>query len=453
MGGEVGRVELAAADGGRLLQRGEVVEVWHATYRCLMPDDLLAHAEKLDRSDPIAGFRDRFVFPDDGVVYFDGNSLGRLPVATRDRLRAVVDREWGADLVRGWSRWIELARQVGDVLATGVLDVDPGEVVLADSTSVNLYKLAAAALDARADRRAIVVEADNFPTDLYVLQGLAAARGLELRVVPVDLDRDFSVADRDAVLDDDVALLCASHDGYRSGARADMRAITARAHDAGALTLWDLSHAAGSVPTPLRASGADLAVGCTYKYLNAGPGAPAFLYVRSDLQASLRQPIWGWFGQADQFAMGPTYAPVDSIERFAVGTPSVLGAYAALEGARITAEAGMAAIAAKGAALTDYAITLTDAWLAGYGFSVATPRDADLRGAHVTLHHPQAWQITQAALAAGVVPDFRTPDRLRVGLAPLYTRFADVYEGFVRLRDIMRTGHHQNHPAERTRVT
>jgi kynureninase len=422
-------------------------------YRVLMPDDLLAHAQKLDRDDPLAGFRARFLHADDETVYFDGNSLGRLPLATRDRLREVVDREWGVDLVRGWARWIDLARLVGDTLATGVLGVDPGEVVLADSTSVNLYKLAAAALDARPGRRAIVVEADNFPTDLYVLQGLAAARGLELRMVPVDINGGLTVADLDDAMDDDVALLCASHIAYRSGARTDLRAITARAHDAGALTLWDLSHAAGSVPTPLREAGADLAVGCTYKYLNAGPGSPAFLYVRSGLQHELRQPIWGWFGQQDQFDMSDTYTPVASVDRFAVGTPPVLGGYAALEGARITAEAGIEAIAAKGAALTGYAIDLADEWLAPLGFEVATPRDPGRRGAHVTLHHPDAWQLTQALLAAKVIPDFRTPDRVRLGLAPLYTRFADVHEGLRRLRQIAGSRSYEQFPRTRSRVT
>jgi len=418
-----------------------------------MPDDLLARAGTLDAADPLAGFRDRFVHADEGLVYFDGNSLGRLPHATRERLRAAVDTEWGVDLIRGWSRWIDLAREAGDVLATGVLGVAPGEVVLGDSTSVNLYKLAAAALDARPGRRTVLVEADNFPTDLYVLQGLAAATGRTLRVVDVDIDaglRADAVAD---ALDDDVALVCASHVSYRSGARADLRAITARAHDAGALTLWDLSHSAGSVPTPLADAGADLAVGCTYKYLNAGPGAPAFLYVRADLQAELRQPIWGWFGQREQFAMGGTYDPVDGIERFCVGTPPVLGGYAALEGARITAEAGIAAIAAKGAELTAYAIDLADGWLAEHGVRVATPRDPARRGAHVTLHHPAAWQVTQAAIAAGVVPDYRTPDRLRIGLAPLYTRFADVAEGFGRLREILASRGYERFPATPGRVT
>jgi kynureninase len=417
-----------------------------------MGDDLLARARVLDAGDPLAGFRDRFVIADD-LVYFDGNSLGRLPVATRDRLRVAVEREWGTDLIRGWDTWIELGRRAGDVLATGVLDVTPGEVVLGDSTSVNLYKLAAAALDARPERRVIVTEADNFPTNLYVLQGLAEARGLELRQIASDIDAGPSVADVAAALDSDVALLSLSHVAYRSGARADLVAITRAAHECGALTLWDLSHSAGSVPTPLRAARADLAVGCTYKYLNGGPGAPAFLYVRSDLQPVLRQPIWGWFGQRSQFAMGGEYDPADGIERFCVGTPPVLAAYATLEGVKITAAAGVAAIAAKGAALTGYAIELADEWLAPHGFALATPRDAGRRGAHVTLHHPAAWQVTQALKAAGVVPDFRTPDRLRIGLAPLYTTFAEVYEGFARLRHIMQAKTYEAFPVERARVT
>jgi kynureninase len=416
-------------------------------------DGLLPRARSLDVADPLAGFRDRFAIADDALVYFDGNSLGRLPQATRDRLRQVVEVEWGEDLIRGWDRWIELARQAGDVLATGVLDVDPGEVVLSDSTSVNLYKLAAAALDARPGRRAIVTDDDNFPTDRYVLQGLAATRGLDLRVVRTDLDRGVAPDRVREVLDSDVALVSLSHVAYRSGAVADLVGITEAAHEVGALTLWDLCHSAGAVPTPLREAGADLAVGCTYKYLNAGPGAPAFLYVRADLQPVLRQPIWGWFGQRDQFGMVGDYDPVPGIERFLVGTPGVLAGYAVLEGARITAAAGVVAIAAKGAALTSYAVELFEAWLAGYGFALASPRDPARRGAHLTLRHPRAWQICQALKAAKVIPDFRTPDRLRIGLAPLYTRFVDVYEGFDRLRQIMASGGYERFPAVRPRVT
>jgi kynureninase len=415
--------------------------------------DLLATARALDADDSLARYRDQFVIDDPDLVYFDGNSLGRLPVATRERLVEVVAREWGGSLIRGWNTWIELSRQAGDVLATGVLGVSPGEVTLSDSTSVNLYKLAVAALDARPGRRVIVTDDDNFPTDRYVLEGLAAARGLELRVVPADIDAGIGPDDVRAALDEDVALVCLSHLAYRSGARADLVTITAVAHEVGALTLWDLCHSAGSVPVPLREAGADLAVGCTYKYLNAGPGAPAFMYVRSDLQARLRQPIWGWFGQHDQFAMAAGYDPVETIDRFTVGTPPVLGGYAVLEAASITADAGIEAIAAKGAALTSYAIDLVDSWLVEHDFRLATPRQPEWRGAHITLYHPNAWQICQALKAANVIPDFRTPDRLRIGLAPLYTRFVDVYGGFARLRQIMNAESWRSFPAERARVT
>ncbi|WP_433610401.1 kynureninase [Dactylosporangium sp. CA-139114] len=410
------------------------------------------YAESLDAQDPIGHFRAQFYIPDTALVYFDGNSLGRLPLATRERLRDAIDREWGHDLIRGWDTWIDLARSTGDLLAASVLHVLPGEVVLSDSTSVNLYKLAAAALDARPGRGVIVTDDDNFPTDRYVLEGLAAARGLELRVVTTDLDAGVDPQRVAAALDDDVALVCLSHVAYRSGAIADMVAITTAAHRVGALTLWDLCHSAGSVRVPLRESGADLAVGCTYKYLNAGPGAPAFLYVRRDLQATLRQPIWGWFGRRDQFAMGAGYEPAGSVDRFLVGTPPVLGGYAALEGARITAAAGIDALAAKGAALTDYAIGLAAAWL-GDRLALASPRESARRGSHVTFRAPEAWPICQALKAAGVIPDFRTPERLRIGLAPLYTRFVDVHEGMARLRDVVDTGAYLSYGAELGRVT
>jgi kynureninase len=439
--------------------------------------DRRAEAAALDAADPLASFRDRFVIDDPELIYLDGNSLGRLPVATRRRLRKAVD-EWGGDLIRGWHRWITLAREAGDALtagppagrgrgsrtgrsraragrstAGGVLEADPGEVIVADSTSVNLYRLAAAALDARPDRRVIVTDDDNFPTDRYVLAGLAEQRGCELRLIETDIDDGVSLDRVRAALDPQTALVSLSHVAYRSGALADLTAITAAAHEAGALTLWDLSHSAGSVPVPLRSAGVDLAVGCTYKYLNAGPGAPAFLYVRSELQPQLRQPIWGWFGQRDQFAMGPSYDPVDGIERFLVGTVPVLAIHAVLEGAQLAAEAGIEAIAAKGRRLTAYAIELADAWLAPLGFRLATPRDPARRGAHVSLHHPRAWQACQALIAAGVIPDYRDPDRLRLGLPPLYTRFVDVHDGLARLRDLAAAGDHLKYPAERARVT
>jgi kynureninase len=416
------------------------------------PADHLATAVAADRGDGLAGFRERFVIDDDTVVYLDGNSLGRLPRATRDRIHEAIDVEWGVELIRGWDRWMDLGREAGDLIAA-VIGARPGEVVLSDSTSVNLFKLASAAIDAQPGRTVMVTDGDNFPTDQYVLQGLAATRGLELRMIAADIDNGVKLDDVRAAIGTDTALVCLSHVAYRSGAVADIAGITAAAHEAGALMLWDLSHSAGSVPVGLAAADVDLAVGCTYKHLNGGPGAPAFLYVRTDLQPGLRQPIWGWFAQRDQFAMAAGYDPVETVERFLVGSPGVLGGYAAREGARISAEAGILAIAAKARALTSFALVLFDDWLSGEGFRLASPRDPMRRGAQITLHHPYAWQICQALKAADVIPDFRTPDRLRLGLAPLYTRFIDIYEGMRRLRTVVTTRTYKEFPAHRGRVT
>ena len=409
-------------------------------------------AMRRDAADPLRRFRDRFVVTDPDLIYLDGNSLGRLPIVTRDSLQVAIESEWGGDLVRGWQYWVELPRQAGDAIAEGVIQAEPGEVLVCDSTTVNLYKLAAAALAARPGRRVIVTDDDNFPTDRYVLQGFAQA-GHELRMIHTDIDAGIDPETVREAVDEDTALVALSHVAYRSGALADMAAITQIAHDAGALMLWDLCHSVGAVPVPLRDAGVDLAVGCTYKYLNAGPGAPAFLYVRRDLQTELRQPIWGWFGQTNQFAMGPEYDPVPSIERFATGTPPILGCYGVMHGARMVGEAGIDAIYAKGQALTSFAIELADAWLADHGVRVATPRDPNRRGCHIVLHHPQAWQLCQALLDNGVVPDYRTPDRLRLGFAPLYTSFTEVYDAMAILARLIAEGAHHRYPAEQRRVT
>jgi len=412
-----------------------------------------SHAEDLDAADPLAGFRDRFVREDPSLIYLDGNSLGPLPHATRARIAEVVVQEWGAGLVRSWHHWIELPGQVGDLLGEHLIGAAPGQVAVCDSTTVNLYKLACAALDARPGRSVVVTDDDNFPTDRYVLQGIAAQRGVELRMIGTDLDQGLAAGAVRAAVDERTALVSLSHVAYRSGALADMAAITAIAHQAGALALWDLCHSAGAVPVELDASGADLAVGCTYKYLNAGPGAPAFLYVRRELQQALRQPVWGWFGQRDQFDMGRAYQPAPGIGQFLTGTPQIIGTVAVQEGARLLAEAGIGRLRAKAVALTGYLIGLADAWLAPRGVTVASPRQAERRGAHVTLAHPEAWRISQALIREGVIGDYRTPDRLRLGPVPAYTRFTDVWDALDILRQIMIGQTYRNVPAARSVVT
>jgi kynureninase len=412
-----------------------------------------AAAAALDDTDPLAGFRARFAGVDDGLLYLDGNSLGRLPVETPAAVARVVEQEWGRGLVGSWGGWVEQSRRIGDVLAAGVLGARPGEVLVGDTTSVDLYKLLVAATDARPGRDVLVCCADDFPTDRYIVAGVAAARGMTVREVDAHIDRGLDLDVLAGALDERVAVVVLSQVAYRSGALVDIAEVTRLARDAGALVVWDLSHGAGAVPADLAAAGADLAVGCTYKYLNGGPGAPAFLYVRRELQEQLRQPIWGWFGQRDQFAMGTAYDPADGVDRFAVGTPPVLAMAAVEVGARLTAEAGIERLAAKGQALTELVIALADEWLAGHGVTVASPREAARRGSHVSLAHPQAWQLTQALIDRGVVPDFRTPDRLRLGPAPLYTRFVDVWDAMDRLRSVLAEGAHNGYPTERSRVT
>jgi kynureninase len=416
-----------------------------------------AGAAALDAADPLACFRTRFTGTDDDgpdrLLYLDGNSLGRLPRDTPAALARVVEQQWAEGLVGAWSSWIGEATRLGDALAAGVLGAAPGEVLVGDSTSVNLYKLLVAGAEARPGRDVLVCTADDFPTDRYIVAGVADARGMTVREVPADLDEGLDPAALAAALDERVAVVVLSHVAYRSGALADLAAVTRQVHEAGALVLWDLSHAVGAVPVELAAAGADLAVGCTYKYLNGGPGAPAFLYVRRELQNLLRSPIQGWFGQRDQFAMGPVYEPAEGIERFGVGTPPVLAMAAVDVGVRLVAEAGVDRLATKGRALTDLVVALGHAWLAPHGVALASPRDGARRGSHVTFAHPQAWQLTQALIDAKVVPDFRTPDRVRLGPAPLYTRFVDVWDAMDRFRGVLETGVLERYPAERRRVT
>jgi len=401
--------------------------------------DPFERAAALDAADPLAAFRDRFVVADPGIVYFDGNSLGRLPLATAERLTRVVGDEWGGELIRGWDHWIDEPVRVGDLIAP-LIGAGPGEVLVSDSTTVNFYKVVVAALDARPGRRIVVTDRDNFPTDRYVLEGLAERRGLEIAWLEADPVDGPTLDDVVAVLaahPGEVALVTLTHVNYRSAAIADLAGITAVAHDAGALVVWDLSHTAGSVEVDLDGAGVDLAVGCTYKYLNGGPGAPAWLYVRRALQGELRNPIQGWFGQRDLFEMAQGYDPAPGIVAWLTGTPGILALAAVEEGVRLVAEAGIPRIRAKGIALTEFAIELVDARLAGRGASVGSPRDPARRGAHVAVRHPDARRLTRELIAQGVIPDFRAPDSIRLGLSPLTTSFTDVARGLATLESLL----------------
>jgi kynureninase len=401
-----------------------------------------ARAEELDARDPLAGFRASFAMPDPDLIYLDGNSLGRMPAATPGKLNDALHREWADRLIRSWNEtWFDLPSRVGDLIGSHFLGAAPGQVVVADSTTVNFYKLVAAAVAARPGRGTIITDRANFPTDRYVVEGVAAAGGLTATLAEFDEIDGPTPSAVAAAVSPDTALVTLSLVDYRSGALADMAAINEVVHAAGALVLWDLSHAAGAVPVDLDGTGTDLAVGCTYKYLNGGPGAPAFLYVRSDLVAELMPPIWGWYGQHDQFAMGQGFQPVPGPGRFLSGTPHVLGAIAAEEGTRLMAQAGIGRLREKSIRLTELAIELADAWLVPYGCVLASPRDAGGRGSHISLSHPDGYRICRALIElGGVIPDFRQPDRLRLGLAPAYTRFTDVWDGLDRLRTILADG-------------
>ena len=376
-------------------------------------DDAVA----LDAADPLAHCRDWFVIPADTLTYLDGNSLGRTPKRTVEELHRVIADEWAGELIGSWSHWLDLPRRVGDALAP-LIGAGPGEVIVHDSTSINLYQLIHAALRLRPDRRVIAIDPADFPSDVYIVDGIAAATE---RMVRHGFDRL-----------DDVAVVVRSLVDYRSAELADLAPETARIHAAGAMVVWDLSHAAGAVPVDLGAAGVELAVGCTYKFLNGGPGAPAFSYVASQLHDRLDQPIHGWFGQGEQFAMDPGYAPYADIRRLLIGTPSIIALTAARVGIETVAEAGIEAIAAKGSALTDFALRCCGE----LGLRTSTAHDPRRRGAHVAVHHPDAERIVAELAQRGVITDLRRPDIVRVGCSPLTTRFIDVYDGLTAISEL-----------------
>ena len=388
--------------------------------------------EALDREDPLARFRSRFVLPE-GVVYLDGNSLGPPPAATAGSVARVLGVEWGRDLITSWNThdWIGLPQRVAAGIA-GLIGARPHEVAVCDSVSVNLFKLLAAALALRPGRPIFLSERDNFPTDLYIAQGMSRLLGppVELRLVETGAI--------ETALDDDVAVLMLTHVDYRSGRVHDMARLTQLAHRAGALALWDLAHSAGALPVDLAGCGADLAVGCGYKYLNGGPGAPAFLFVAEHHLHLVRQPIAGWMGHARPFAFDATYEPAAGIDRFLSGTPPILSLAALAEGVAVAAEAPMDQIRAKSMRLGELFIEMVEERLAGFGFRLASPRDGRSRGSQVSFGHPEGYAIMQALISRGVIGDFRAPDLPRFGFAPLYTRHLDVWLAVGELETVMR---------------
>jgi kynureninase len=394
-------------------------------------------AADLDANDPLATFRDRFVVRDPDVAYLDGNSLGRAPRRAVERLAAVAGGEWAGELVGAWDHWIDLPLRIGETLAEGVLGAAPGSVAIADSTTVNAFRVASAALDDRRDRRVIVADRSDFPTDRYVVQGLAAARGLEVRWLDGDPSEGLATDTLTAAIDADVGLVLLSLVSYRSSAIVDLDAVEAAARSAGAHVVWDLSHAAGAIPVDLAARDVGLAVGCTYKYLFGGPGAPAFMYVHPRLQEQLRPPVQGWFAQRDQFAMGPSFDRRPGIEGWLAGTPPILALTAVEAGVDLVAESGIEAIRAKSMALTAYAVERLDADLAPLGCRLGSPRDPARRASHVAIRHPDARSVTTRLIERGVITDFREPDVIRFGLSPLTTSFAEVDRGVAALRELL----------------
>jgi kynureninase len=405
-----------------------------------LPEELVARARELDERDPLAGFRSEFVLPDGVLAYLDGNSLGRPLRVTADRLARFVEQEWGERLIRAWDeRWLERPTAVGDLIGGAVLGAAPGQTVVGDSTSVLLYKLVRAAVDARPDRTEIVADTENFPTDRYILTAVAAETGRTVRWIEPDPSTGVELAEVEEVLGDRTALVVLSHVAYKSAHLADLPGITAAAHRAGALVLWDLCHSAGVVDVQLDAADVDLAVGCGYKFLNGGPGAPAFGYVARRLQDELVQPIPGWMGHAEPFAMGPEYVPASGIRRFLSGTPPILSMIPVEDALALIEAAGMPAIREKSVLLTDFAIDVADEVLGPLGVTVASPRDPDRRAGHVTLEHDAMREVVDELWRRGVIPDFRRPRGLRLGLAPLSTSFTELATALAHVEQVIRT--------------
>jgi kynureninase len=417
-------------------------------------------AQELDKQDPLAHFRDSFVISDPDLIYLDGNSLGRLPRSAIEHMQRLVSHDWGERLIRIWNDgWSDTPSELGAKIA-GLIGARPDEVLVCESTSTNLFKLATAALRARPERHKIVSDVFNFPTDLYIFQGIIdlLENRHQLELIPSRDNISIHPEDISAALDEDTALLSLTHVAFKSAFMHELGKVTDLAHQVGALTLWDLSHSVGAVPLQLNACGVDLAVGCTYKYLNGGPGAPAFLYVRKDLQPELTPPIWGWFASKSPFDFELEFKPSPDISRFRIGTPPMLSMKAMEPALDLHTEAGMDRLRKKSVLQTEYLIYLASEWLFPLGFSLGSPVDPSQRGSHVSLRHPEAFRICRAMIeseppAVRVIPDFRTPDNIRLGITPIYTSFTDIHRALDRIRFILTEKVYERFSGERQGVT
>jgi len=412
-------------------------------------------AAELDAADPLRAYRDEFVITDPDVCYLDGNSLGRLPKRTVDIVHRYLTEEWGSELVTGWSHWIDEAQRVGDLIGRVALGAKAGQTLAVDTTSTNFYQLCDAALRSCPNRGTVLSDTANFPTDRYILEGLCDRYGKRLVLINDESGEEYVTPAMLAQhLGSDTALVTLSVVQYRSGALHDVRQLTRMAHDAGALVVWDASHAVGVVDMQFDADDVDLAVGCTYKYGNSGPGSPAWLYVNERLQSMLRVPIQGWFAQRDQFAMGQGFDRADGMRGFQIASPSIVGMRCIEAAFGMIGEAGLPAIAAKAALGTALMVRLHDEWLAPLGFELVTPRDPLRRGGHVTLRHPDAKQIAVAMRELRkVIPDYREPSSIRLAMSPLATSFAEVWEGFDRIRRLVESKRYRDVESAASRVT
>ena len=414
-------------------------------------------AEQLDSQDPLASYREQFVINDPSLIYLDGNSLGILPKAAQEKAPQIVDEQWGTDLIRGWNKgWWDSPSRVGDTIGR-LIGAAPGQTLVGDTVSINLFKLATAALTLQPTRTRIITDTFNFPSDLYILQGIKQTLGNHHEILLVgasDNDITPDIATLESAMDDNIALVTLSHVTFKSGYMYDMRRITELAHAHGALVLWDLSHSVGSVPVALDACNADLAIGCTYKYLNGGPGAPAFFYVNKNIQEKLSSPIWGWWGQKNPFDFDLQYTPAPGTQRFLVGTQPMLSLLTMEAALEPTLQAGIDALRSKSILMTDYASFLTGELLAPLGFMLGSPRDSAWRGSHISIRHEEGYRINRALIEEmNVIPDFREPDNIRLGFAPLYISFSNIWEGFDRIRKVVREKRFEKYPKQKLMVT